>query len=381
MNDWQLPRGRRRVIQARCDPLTERLTTIKTESARYDACNDDEKRDDINQIIIMLNAARKEVEEQNELIDTLVDELTTTISTLYTNHQVNLSTTNKSSEGDRLEQYIIHLVCLGVGSVVHSKAARYQFALACLIHDQLKESIKTKLLTNGQSLRFNTLYYDPLCSTYDRAVIESCNFIFDNVNQEGRHVFLQDDSNVLIGSIVFAPHCTSRLSMNILESNWGHSLDHLILIANSFAAVIEARTDDVYNLGVKQLNKGGKQRLRNSTRRQLIDSQPQKCFVHSQAPSQSISPSSCVLGSICCVVTNGIVNEFTLDPTLKSNKGELYAAFHSLSIHRFYAATPLSLPSPGDDKVWNEWKSFVWDANVVLSRAESAELITRTLIP
>ncbi|KAI9248808.1 SRR1-domain-containing protein [Phascolomyces articulosus] len=122
---------------------------------------------------------------------------------------------------DILEQHLLptkpqEMICYGIGSMQYSKNAQYQFILALLIRDMLKEHV------NKVSI------YDPVMTELDKELSKAHNIEAIDTNEDGKR-------RVFKPTLFYMPHCGRGLYSNTLSVNWDkQSLSNVIMIANRF---------------------------------------------------------------------------------------------------------------------------------------------------
>ena len=115
------------------------------------------------------------------------------------------------------------LVCLGIGHFAVHRAARFQFALALVLRDEL---LPASAGASGLHV------YDPVLDDAELRCILRRGGCVRPHNEEGRV------SSVGERCLCYLPHCTRQLYSNLLEANWGaDALPRLVVLGNSFEAL------------------------------------------------------------------------------------------------------------------------------------------------
>ncbi|KAF0719997.1 Aste57867_648 [Aphanomyces stellatus] len=114
----------------------------------------------------------------------------------------------------------MQLVCYGLGSF-NSNNAAYQLACASLIREWMTahDAIELK----------HALLYDPIMTQDDNDVATGMGFDVLSTNEQGQR-------RADLKTLFFMPHCGKKLYQNVLLTNWGEDLRHIVLLGNSFAA-------------------------------------------------------------------------------------------------------------------------------------------------
>lgn len=76
--------------------------------------------------------------------------------------------------------------------------------------------------------------YDPVFCPEEVQVLRALGLEVIETNEEGKRV-VRDK----ITTLVYMPHCSRQLMNNFLYANWGDGLCNCILLANSFAGIID----------------------------------------------------------------------------------------------------------------------------------------------
>lgn len=123
------------------------------------------------------------------------------------------------------EPNILRIVCLGLGNVSECTTSRFQLAfLLCL-----------QSFCNNVHIEV----CDPAFNKEDKLVLESFGFqVIENL--EGKFTVNHNETVVF-----YMPHCPKQLSNNLLWANWGLQLNCCIIIANSFAKLLETNPKHV----------------------------------------------------------------------------------------------------------------------------------------
>lgn len=146
---------------------------------------------------------------------------------------------NKNSNKIQLE-----IKSYGLGSLENNLNSRYQFALALLFVEELKnyEFIILKSCN----------FYDPIFNLNDKYVIVNL-FKFNVSEQNDEAKYRISDDTI---SIFYMPHCGKPLYNNLLYSNWSiKNLNNLYLIGNSFSLINTMTLDSDLSVYYKYIKK------------------------------------------------------------------------------------------------------------------------------
>lgn len=109
------------------------------------------------------------------------------------------------------------ILCYGLGNFTSSSISRYQLAVLLLLKDYF---------------HVNVYIYDPIFTENEVNFLIKFNIKIIEQNEAG---FRKIDNITL----VFLPHCPTKLINNLLWSNWNRQLSKCIVLGNSFTRLAE----------------------------------------------------------------------------------------------------------------------------------------------
>lgn len=115
---------------------------------------------------------------------------------------------------------IANLLCYGLGHFSNRRSSKYQLALLLC----LKRRYSSRVYA-----------YDPIFSPQEIELLRELGCDPIERNEEGKRDI---GGNV---TLVYMPHCSTRLINNFLYANWGKKLNKCILLTNSFTIVLDDR--------------------------------------------------------------------------------------------------------------------------------------------
>lgn len=114
---------------------------------------------------------------------------------------------------------VSEIVCYGLGRFSQYRSPRCQLAL---------------LLCLKRRYDARVYAYDPAFCPEEIRALRALGLEIIETNEEGKRV-VRDEATTL----VYMPHCSRQLTNNFLYANWGCGLSNCILLANSFAGIID----------------------------------------------------------------------------------------------------------------------------------------------
>ncbi len=136
---------------------------------------------------------------------------------------INLSDIDKVLSGS---DPVHEIICLGLGNFSDCPHSRRQLAL----------------LTRLQTLCASVTAYDPAFTGFERQFLRHLGISVLSVNKEGRIKASEGRT------VFYLPHCPKQLTDNVLRANWNRdALSRVVLIGNSFSAIVERTPDRLVN--------------------------------------------------------------------------------------------------------------------------------------
>ena len=120
---------------------------------------------------------------------------------------------------------ISEVICYGLGSFSRYTSSKHQLAFLLTIKNQYECTVLT---------------YDPVFSNTEIEVLKSLEIDLIGTNEEGKHIINRNKT-----TLVFMPHCPSRLLNNFLYYNWGTKLKNCIFLCNSWSQVVEQNSLEI----------------------------------------------------------------------------------------------------------------------------------------
>lgn len=117
---------------------------------------------------------------------------------------------------DLNQEFVIDILCYGLGHFSTNVNARYQFGL---------------LLNLKKHFKSNVLIYDPIFNEIELDLLKNYKFDIITINEKGKRKI-----NKL--TLVYFPHCPHWLVNNFLWKNWGLGLNNCIVFSNSFNEIV-----------------------------------------------------------------------------------------------------------------------------------------------